>query len=142
MRDLIGAKNFPYFSVAIGQLLGVGYYHLFLACGVLSLLHLAGEWLYLGKYPHRLWLTLLLGLWLGGVTQFYWIQPELKQLHRLQFTQADQRDRELAGRAYRIWKGISEALNGMLLAGLGVYLWRLGNPVDDKRRLNASKFRS
>src|SRR5262245_63523328 len=90
MKELLGQKNSPYFTVAIGQLLGAKYLHLFVACSIVSLLHLAAEWLYLGKYPHKLWLTLLIGLWLGGVVQGYVIQPRLKEMHRVQFTHPQQ----------------------------------------------------
>jgi hypothetical protein len=130
MKELLGVKNFPYFSVAIGQVIVANYYRLFLACSVISMVHLIAEWLYFGKSPHRLWLVLLVGLWVGGASQMYAIQPKLKQFHRLQFTQPDPREREFAARSYRLWKGTSEACNVILLAGLGMYLWRLSNPSD------------
>jgi len=130
MKDLLGEKNFPYFSVAIAQVLLVRYYHVFLACSIISFLHVAAEWLYLGKYPQRFWLMVLVVVWVGGVAQACWIQPKLKQLHRLQFTRAEPRDREAMARGYRLWQGISKSSNVLLLAGLSVYFWRLANPLN------------
>jgi hypothetical protein len=142
MKELLGAKNSPYFSIVIGQLLATRYVHLFLACSLISLIHLAAEWLYFGKYPQRRWLGLVVGLWLGGVAQGYWTEPKLKQLHRLQFTRAEQRERELAAHSYGVWRQISQAINILLLLGLGTYLWRVANPPDATRFLNPTKFRS
>jgi len=142
IRELLGAKNSPYFSIAIGQLLTARYLRAFLACSIVSLVHLAAEWLYLGKYPQRRWLVLVLLLWLGGMAEVYWLQPKLRQLHRLQFTRAEQRERERASRSYRVWREISQAINIVLLTGIGGYLWRVGNPPDATRFLSATKFRS
>jgi hypothetical protein len=140
MKELLGQKSSPYFTIAIGQLFETRYFHWFVACSIVSLLHLAGEWLYLGKYPHRLWLTLLLGLWICGVAQGYAIQPRLKELHRLQFERPQLR--EAAARAYGAWRIVSQSVNFLLVVGLGVYLWRIGNPADPPRFLSANKFHS
>jgi len=140
MKELLGPKNSPYFTVAIAQLLQASYLHLFVACSIVSLLHLAAEWLYLGKYPQKIWLTLLTLLWLGGAVQGYAIQPKLKEMHRLQFTRPQQQ--QAAARAYSAWHIISQSINFLLLCGLGLYLWRIGNPADPPRFLSANKFHS
>ncbi len=140
VKDLLGPKNFPYFSVVLGQILAVHYFHLFLACSLVAILHLVAEWLYLGKYPARLWLGLVIGLWVGGLLQSYWIQPRLKEWHRAQFTQSQQG--AAAARAFQIWSRFSTALNAVMLVGLGVYLWRVANPSNPTRFVSATKFRS
>jgi len=138
-QSLLGSKSFPFYSVALAQILGVHYFHLYLACCVVALLHLMGEWLYLGKYPRRLWLALVFGLCLAGMLQTYWIQPTLTEWHRVQFTRPDLR--ENARRAYSTWHGMSEGLNFAVLAGLVLYLWRVANPSEPMRFLSA-KLRS
>jgi hypothetical protein len=140
MKGMLGSKNSPYFSIAIGQLLVGRYFHFFLGCSVVAALHLTAEWLYFGKSPQRFWFALLVALWVGGAAQVWFIQPTLKEQHRLQFTRPAQR--EGAARAYQIWHGVSESVNILVLVGLGGYLWRIANPPDGTRFVSATKFHS
>ncbi len=140
MKDLIGARNYPYFSVAIYQILAVRYFHLFIVCSLLAVAHLAAEWLYLGKYPKRLWLGLILALTLFGLVQNYWLQPQLRSWNYLRFAQRP--TSEPAGRAFRAWNAVSESGNVLVLLCLTVYLWRVANPSDPARFVSATKFRS
>ena len=55
------------------------YFHLQIACGIIALLHVTAEWLYLGKSTRKLWLGLLVGLWLLGLVGGFGLQPRLKQ---------------------------------------------------------------
>ena len=139
MQNLMGAKSYPFFSVAVAQLLAGRYFHLYLACSIVALLHLMAEWLYLGKYPHRAWLALIFGLCVAGILQTYWLQPRLAEWHRIQFTRPEQR--EQARHAYRTWQAMSQGLNYCVLAGLFIYLWRVTNPTEPTRFLSA-KLRS
>jgi hypothetical protein len=140
LKDLLGANNYPYFSVAIGQLLAARYLRLYLACSVVALLHLLAEWLYFGKYPHRLWLGMILALCLGGMAQVYVVQPRLKALHAARYSRSVQG--QAAHRAFDAWHSGSNALNLLLVSCLGVYCWRLGNPPNPMRFASATKFRS
>ena len=139
MQNLLGPKSFPFFSLALIQLFSTRYFHLYLACSAIALLHLTAEWLYLGKYPHRLWLGLVFGLCLAGLLQGYWIQPRLAEWHRLQYTHPEQR--ENARRAFRTWQGMSQTLHFAVLGGLFIYVWRLTHPTEPTRFLSA-KLRS
>ncbi len=147
MRGLIGQNNFPYFSTAISQLLATGFFRLYVVCSLVALLHLAAEWLYLGKYPKRLWLSLVLGLLVLGVFQAYALQPRLREWHRAEFARSEPRDssgralREAAARAFRTWHAVSRGLDVVLVAGVGIYLWRVGNPSDPARFVSTAKFR-
>jgi uncharacterized membrane protein len=40
MRELLGAKSFPYFSMAVGQIVGARFFALFLVCALLAMLHM------------------------------------------------------------------------------------------------------
>jgi hypothetical protein len=140
IQQLLEPRNYPYFSVALAQLVGVRFFRLYLLCGFIALLHLTGEWLYLGKYPRRLWLALLLMLWLGGCLEAFWLQPRLQTLHQREFTASTQR---VAARdSLRFWQGASHTLEAVLVCGLGIYLWRMANPPDPMRFVSATKFRS
>ena len=141
MKTLLGEKSFPYFSVAIAQIIGTRFYTLFLLCALLAMLHVGAEWLYFGKYPKRVWLLLIFGLFLGGLAQNYGFQPALKERlmvrHRAG-TPPEQR--ELARRSFRAWNVVAAGVNLLLLSGLGVYLWHVANPPDEMRFLGATKF--
>ena len=143
MRNLIGEKNYPYYSGAITQLLLARYFYLQLICGIVAILHLLAEWLYLGKTPKKAWLGLLISLFAIVLIGGNWLQPKLKDLHRIKYAvdaSADQR--KLASETFKSWHGTSQVLNLLLLAGLAVYLWRVANPPDPTRFVSTTKFRS
>jgi hypothetical protein len=140
IQRLLQPEFYPYYSVALAQLVAVRFFHLYLVCSLLALLHLVAEWLYLGKYPRRLWLGMLLGLCLAGWLQVFFIQPQLQSLHHHAFGAPAQR--ESARRAFAAWQTAVRGLNLALLCGVGVYLWRVANPPDPMRFIPAGKFRS
>jgi len=139
MLALIQSKNFLYFSVAIEQILSTRASHWFVACGVVAIVHLAAERLYLGKSPRRFWLALVLGLCLGGLAQAFVVQPKLKESHRAQYRPPVVG--ESAGPGFRRWTLIAGALQTGLIAGLAFYLWGVAHPPDTTRPLRAPKFR-
>jgi hypothetical protein len=140
IRDLIGTRNFPYFSVAISQILSTRYFHLFLLCSVVAIFHVAAEWLYLGKYPKKLWIGLVFSLFLFGFIEAFWLQPNLKTWHHLRYAQKP--TSSAADRAFRAWNAVSKGANVLALCGLAIYLWRVTNPADPARFVSATKFRS
>jgi hypothetical protein len=143
MAALLGAKNYPYFSGAIAQILIARYFQLQIICSIIAMAHLLAEWLYLGKPPRRFGLGLLLGLCLAVLVGSWWLQPRLKTLHAVKYA-AKQRPeiRAAASRSFRAWHGVSMSLNLLLVAGLTVYFWRVANPSDATRFVSAVKFRS
>lgn len=139
MQQLLGPKNFPYFSVAISQLIGARFLTLFLVCALFAMLHVGAEWLYFGKYPQRFWLLLIFGLFLGGLTQAYGLQPRLKTNLIVQHSgTSNPEQRAAAHRSFRAWNAVATGVNLLLLGGLAVYLWRLANPPDEMRFVGAS----
>jgi len=141
MKALLGPKSFPYFSVAISQIIGTRFFTLFLVCALLAMLHVGAEWLYFGKYPRRVWLLLIFGLFLGGLAQNYGLQPTLKERLLLQHSaNVPLEQRERARHSFRAWNIIAAGVNLLLLSGLGIYLWRVANPPDEMRFLGAAKF--
>lgn len=139
MKDLLGPRSFPYFSGAIAQVIAGRFFGLFLICSILAMLHTGAEWLYFGKYPRRLWLILIFGLFLGGLAQVYGIQPRLKASLLVQYSPAGRQElREPAARSFHGWHAVSTGVDLLLLCGLGVYLWRVANPPDEMRFVRAS----
>src|SRR5262249_5365758 len=135
INDLLGPRNFPYFSGAISQVVVARYLHFYLFFSLVALVHIAGEWLYLGKYPSRTWLALVLGLILAGLVQNYWLQPNLRSWHRLRFSQTSQSQAVERNVTYGL--RASETINLLTVVGLAVYLWRIANPPDPARFLSA-----
>ena len=142
MKNLLGPKNYPYFSGAIAQILIARYFQLQLACGFVALVHVLAEWLYFGKSPKKLWLGLLAGMVVASLLNSFWFQPTLKELHAVKYAATTSAERrEAATQSFRTWHGVSQGMNLLVVAGLAVYLWRVANPPDPTRFLNTANFR-
>jgi hypothetical protein len=142
LAALLTAGNFPFFSVAIAQLVAARYFQLQLACGFLALFHLLGEWLYLGKVQERVWRGLLCSLVALTLASGFFLEPRLEALHQRAFAvNRPPQTRASAASAFRAWQRTAEVVNFLLAGGLGVYLWRMANPPDPTRVLSAGKFR-
>src|SRR5208283_2828884 len=112
MKALLGPDNYPYFSGAIAQLLVARYFDLQAICGVVACLHLLAEWLYLGKHPERMRLSLLAGLCAAAFLGGLWLQPKMKALHAIKYgTKNKPEVRETAGRSFSAWHAASMAVN-------------------------------
>lgn len=142
MQTLLGEKNFPYYSGAIAQIFIARYFRLQLVCGAVAVLHLLGEWVYLGRTPQKMRVGLLAGLVIAALLGEYSLQPKLKQLHAIKYTAKAAQERETAASSFRAWHGFSQGINLLMMIGLGAYLWRLANPADPTRFVSAAKFRS
>lgn len=143
MKTLLGARNYPYFSGAIAQILITRYFSLQIVCSVIAIVHLLAEWLYLGRFPQNSRLALLLGLCLAVMAGGFWLQPRMKALHATKYAlNQPAQARESAARSFRAWHGVSMGVNLLVVAGLAVYLWRVANPSDETRFVSAVKFRS
>jgi hypothetical protein len=141
MKTLLGPNNYPYFSGAIAQILIARYFYFQVGCALVALLHLLAEWLYLGKYPQKLQVTLWIGLTAIALIGGYWLQPRLKALHATKYGLKTQPEiRAAADRSFKIWHGMSQVMNLVAMGGLIVYLWRAANPPDPTCFVSAVKF--
>lgn len=141
MKTLLGPNNYPYFSGAIAQILIARYFHFQLACSLIACLHLVAEWLYLGKFPQKLQVGLLIGLCSAALLGGYWLQPRLHALHAIKYAvNTPPEIRAAADRSFRAWHGVSQVINLLLVGGLAAYLWRAANPSDPTRFVSAVKF--
>ena len=141
MKNLLGQNNYPYFSGAIAQILIARYFHFQVVCGVVAVLHLLAEWLYLGKSAQKLQVGLLVGLCSAALLGGYWLQPKLKALHAAKYGANNRPEiRQAADRSFKAWHGVSQGLNLLVVSGLALYLWRAANPPDPTRFVSAFKF--
>jgi hypothetical protein len=143
MHDLIGPKNYPYFSSAIAQILLGRLYLWQLACGFVAVLHLLAEWLYLGRTPNRAWVGLMAGVVALGLFGSYWVQPKMREWHNQSFAVNARPDRrEAAAHSFQTWQNTSQVVNLLLIAGLSAHLWRMAGRAEATRFVSSSKFRS
>ena len=146
MKQLLGGGlSGEIYSGLVAQMVLERYFMLHYCCGGIALVHLLAEWVYLGKALRRLMLWLVLGIFgfslLGGL----WVQPKLKHLHQIKhgrpefFTPAQKAS---ATHGFRVWHGVAQAMNLLILGGLLIYYWRTVHPNDGPRFVTTTKFRS
>ena len=142
IESLLGAKHFPYFGGAIELVAAERYYGWLLAFGVISLVHLLAEKLYLGRKPGRFWLGSLLALFGTVVLLGFILHPRLNEAHLLRHAvNASPAQKQGAERTFRALSKVELALNLFLMTGVGVYLWRVANPPETTRFVTPGKFR-
>lgn len=140
---LFGSQYFAQVSGGLGQIVFTRLFHLQILCALLAWLHLVAEWMYLGRIPRRFWVGLLTGLFVVSVAGSLWLCPKLTRLQRAQFAPGlTALQREAAQHDFRIWDGVFQAVNVLMIAGLMGYFWRVTHTQDEPRFVSPSKFRS
>lgn len=143
LRELLGPANAPYFAGAIDLLLQRRLFWVHLVCGSIALLHIFGEWIYLGRSPRRSWAGLLAGLFALNLLSGMWLQSNLARLHTASYAVNFAPDqRQAAHRSFKIWNGADGFLQFALLVGTGIYFWRISHPAEPVRFTSSVKFRS
>jgi hypothetical protein len=138
MLALLGSGTNPevaraYAGAAV-QVVIERYFLFHLVCGLIALVHLVAEFLYMGKPLQRLTLYLLLGVFTLGVVGGYWLQPKLQHLHREMYLKTSTPQQvQVATRSFRTWHAVSQVLNLAVTAGILVYLWRVTTPASGYR---------
>lgn len=143
MATVLGLPDDRFRTVAggIAQVMLTRYYHFHLACAIIASLHLLAEWLYLGRPARRFTFTLLAILFAITLIGGNGLQPKLEALHKTRYSSAPTAEREAAAKSFRVWHGISQVLNIIVIGGLVVYLWRTAHPSDPSRFISSVKFR-
>lgn len=114
-------------------------------CGAIALAHHLAEWVYLGKPLQRLTLTIVLIVFGFGLVGGLVVQPKLERLHAIKYGKSEvysDVQKAQAARSMAIWHGASRVTGILSLIGLGVYLWRMGNPPNPPRFVPSTTFRS
>lgn len=143
MKTLFGAAYNPYFTGSIAQIGVARFFSFQLFCGLVAFVHLSAEWLYQDRRNRKV-LIWMLGIMLA-VTLLgkYALQPKMHELfrakHAMNYTPAQ---KEVAGRSFAIWHGVSMTINLFMLGGLVIYLVQMSRPPEAGRFVSASQFRS
>jgi hypothetical protein len=135
LRALFGEEGaYKYYAGGVALSLFGRFFILQYICGVIALLHLFAENLYLGRKISRLSLAIVLGALavslLGGAV----VQPRLKDFRQIMYSsKAGPDEKALATHSFGVWHGLSETANVLMLAGLLVHLLRVARPEEPGR---------
>ncbi len=135
----------PPYNGEVAQMLLQRYYLLHYIVGVVALVHLGFEWIYTGRTVQRLTLGLVSGTLLLALFGGLWMHPKLEKLHQIKYSEqyrisVTPEARKIAIEGFKIWHGISQLMNLMLLGALGGYLWQMMNPKEGPKYLGGGKF--
>lgn len=142
MHVALGITGDSYFPGAAMGVVMSRYYHVALACGVVALLHLLAEWMYMGRPTRKFSFGLVAGLFLLTLIGSNAIQPALVRLNKKHYTAAQPAERDSAAKSFRLLHVASRLANALVIGGLILYAWRVGSPSDTLRFVRPVQFRS
>ena len=103
-------------------------------CAVIALFHLCAEHFLLGRKLVRNTLVLLLALLAVALLNGVWLQPKMRELHKIKYWGPVPAAREQADRNFRIMHGVSQPANLLVVAVLVIYVWKVGGPQNGSQR--------
>jgi hypothetical protein len=122
MKALIPA---PYNGFA-AQMMLHRYLSLHYACAIIAILHLFGDFVYLGRRAERRIVATLAVIVVLGVLEGAWIEPRLKSLFAAKYnTRSSPAERQEAGRLFGPLHGLSQVANLIVIIGVGFYFWEI-----------------
>jgi Domain of unknown function (DUF4149) len=143
IQKLFGDAAFPYYAGGVALVLIKRYFVLQYLCGMIALVHLLAEWLYLGRAPSRFTLGLVILLVILALAGGIWARPRMTALRQTMYSAPTQAQREEAKNTFRTWHGLFQTVNLFMIIGQGVYLMRVTRPQDTGRYGGLlTKFRS
>lgn len=111
-------------------------------CAVVAVAHLLAEWVYAGRPIQRLTLILLLALLALGLMGGFWLQPRLRQLHAVVYSNRYPAELVRAAQSAFRWRhGMAQGLNLIIMGGLVVYLRGLTFPPTPVRLTTLTQLR-
>jgi len=142
IEKLFGEAVFRYYAGGVALVLIQRYFALQYICGTIALLHMFGEWLYLGRKAKRFTLWLIVTLFALGLVGGVGLQPKMKALRQTMYGSATPEQKERATHSFNTLHGVSQTANLFIIIGLAVYLMRVSRPPDTRPySTNFTKFR-
>jgi hypothetical protein len=126
------------------------FFHLQCICAAVAIVHQLAEWVYLGRVLRR-WVVIMLGAFLIIILlEGLLLSPKLKNWnlirHGLNDKYAVERyskeDQIRAAGMFRSWHRVSRGIGLVMVAGLGLFFWKVVHAGDNSRFGGATKFRS
>jgi hypothetical protein len=133
--DMLRLLGRPHAGAAAQVVLG-RYFILQEVCALIAVAHLIAEALYLGRPLYRRTLALLVALLVLVCVGDYGFQPKLHSLHRTMYRPGTPVSmQQMAERSFRIWHGVSQVFNLLVVAGVSGYFFRVAlGPTDSRVR--------
>ena len=132
----------PYNGIA-AQFVIQRFFYLQYICGGLAVAHMVAEWIYLGRPIERVMGGILVTVVGLGLLGGFWLQPKLKHLHSVKYgvrsTPAVQAE---AASSFKVWHGVSQFFNLIVLGGIGVYSWKILKAPGPTRFASTTRYRS
>ena len=122
VRELFQKSGYEYYAGGVALAVFHRYFMLHYFCGVVALLHLAAEKVYVGKAFNRFTWGLVLGLLSFSLIGGMWFQPHMEKLRHEKYFNPRPELREQARHSFAIWHGVSEGVNMIVLIGLLAHL--------------------
>ena len=123
-----------YYEGGVAMALFGRFFVLQYVCGVVALLHLFAEKLYLGRTISRWGLAIVLGELAISLVGGAFVQPRLRDFRQTMYSdKAGADDKALATHSFGVWHGLSEAVNLLMLGGLLAHLLRVSRPEEPGR---------
>jgi hypothetical protein len=136
MRAVLGANpsTFEFYAGGVALVIIKRYFILQNVCGLLAVLHLLAERLYLGRKTNRYVVGLLIFLFGLGLIGGFWLQPKMTGIRQTMYsTTSTPQQKDAARHTFSIWHGVSMAGDLFIIAGLAIYLVRVARPSDAGR---------
>jgi hypothetical protein len=111
------------------------YFMLQYVCAGVALVHLFAERLYLGRPIQRFTLWLLLGITCLGLLGGFVFQPKINKLHVAKYWGNTPVLRADAAHSIKIWHGVSEVANLIMVGGILIHLFRVTRGSESSRFL-------
>jgi hypothetical protein len=132
-----------YWAGSVAQILLERFFWVQCWCGAFAVAHRLIEWLASGRPIQRTTLALLLGLLSLALAGGFWLQPQLRHLHKTMYGVGERVTVEQAQKArtsFARWHGVSQGVNLVILGGLAFYLWQITQGMPGQRFVGQSKF--
>jgi len=135
----------PPYNGQVAQYILERFYTLHYICGVLALLHLGFDWIYTGKVMPQRNLVTVLGVLVIAIIGGNYMHPKLEKYHQIKYSEQYQVEaspelKEQAKSGFRVWHGISQGANLLILLMLWYYLWQMLHPKEGPKYFGGGRF--
>ena len=121
-----------FYSGAVAMAVFHRYFALQYVCGIIAILHLVAEKLYLGRALSRLGLGLVALLIVVALVGGGWLQPRMEKLRSESYSSPSAEQKARAEHSFKTLHVTSEIINLFVMAGLLVHLIRVTRPEESR----------
>ena len=144
VQKLFGEAGFHFYAGGVALAVLKRYFVVQCVCGIIALVHLWAEWLYLGRKASQITLALATVLLVLALVGGFGVMPKMRALRQTRYGGGTTEQKEAADHSFRNWHAVSQTANIFIIIGLAVYLARVTRPPEAAGRYNSlfTKFRS